>query len=184
LNIRLSSGKFFIVFLFFLEIGGTYAWTYQGEKETIGIIIESVPAGKVVFCRSCGNVFQGGKVHPEGPSIIENVLRNHLFSRNRIPEACSEGTPKCIYVLLYRFQERIGGDYSVEKPASVGFHMHLLENMTVKKSFTFDEEQKPVLHNLLGIGKFLKRRGKWIDATSLSEEGIKKGLEELLERPD
>jgi len=59
--------------------------------------------------------------------------------------------------------------------------MHLLENNVLKSIFVFDEEQQALTQNLFDIGKFFKRGGRWITAEKLSEEGIEKGLDTLLE---
>jgi hypothetical protein len=53
-----------------------------------------------------------------------------------------------IHVLVYRFQERKGGNFAVEKPASVAFHMHLMKNRMVGKIFAYSEEQKALTQNL------------------------------------
>jgi len=59
--------------------------------------------------------------------------------------------------------------------------MHLFENNTLKQIFVFDENQQALTENLLGIGKFFKRGGKWITAEALSKEGVEKGLDALVE---
>lgn len=162
------------------SIGALYANETSIQQRKIGIIVEKMMDKEVSVCKFCKTVINAGRIHSDGPHIVENHIKNHLFTKGIVSQECDYTIDKCIYVLLYRFEEKIGGDFSVEKPASVGFHMHLLDKTTPVRSYTFDEEQKPLLANLLGIGKFLKRKGRWIDATTLSEEGVKKGLEKLI----
>lgn len=176
---QVSLFLFCFVFGFFLPL---FIFSHESspQEQKIGIIVEVAHEKEVISCRFCASVINSGKIHRDGPHIIENQLRDFLLQKGFKAETCDMENERCIYVLLYRFEEKRGGDFSVEKPASVGFHMHLIEKMQLYGSYTFDEEQKPLFSDLLGLGKFIKRRGRWVDASTLSEEGIKKGLEKLL----
>jgi hypothetical protein len=81
---------------------------------------------------------------------------------------------------LFRFEERIGSSIGVEKPASVGFDVHLLRirdgRMVWKEKF--DETQRPLSENLLKIGSFLRRKASWLTAEELSSVG----MDEMLSR--
>jgi hypothetical protein len=94
-------------------------------------------------------------------------------------DGTKEGQPY-IHMLIYRFQERKGGNIAAEKPASVAFHMHLMKDGVVGRVFTYSEEQKALTQNILTMGKFLKRGGKWVTAVELAEEGINAGLNQLI----
>jgi hypothetical protein len=87
-----------------------------------------------------------------------------------------------IEVLMYRYRERQGGNFAVTKPASVGFHMHLLEGNILKKLFVFDKEQKPLSENPLGVSEFIKERARWVTVDQLAKEGVKAGLKAILEK--
>ena len=98
----------------------------------------------------------------------------------------TDGTKKgqpYIHVLIYRFQERKGGNFAVEKPASVAFHMHLMKDGVLGRVFAYSEEQKALTQNILTMGKFLKRGAKWVTADELAEEGINAGLNDLVAEP-
>jgi hypothetical protein len=56
-----------------------------------------------------------------------------------------------------------------------------MEGATVGKVFVFDESQQALSQNVLGIGKFFKRGGKWVTSEDLSNEGIEAGLNYLTE---
>src|SRR4030067_3535123 len=60
---------------------------------------------------------------------------------------------------LFRFEERIGSRIGAEKPASVGFDVHLLRLRDEKRVWDgkFDETQRPLSENVLKIGSFLRR---------------------------
>lgn len=151
------------------------------EREAVGISVERVDSNEgIVKCRYCGRLIKNGSVHRDAVSIIQKQVEQGLYAR-RIK--FSGGTERLRYINVYvfRFEERKGGNYSAEKPATVGFHMHLFENNVLKRIYVFDEEQQALTQNLFGIGKFFKRGGKWITAEKLSEEGIDKGLNALVE---
>ncbi len=65
-----------------------------------------------------------------------------------------------INLLIFRYEERVGGNLGVDKPAGLGFHMHLMENNVLKRVFAFDEDQQPLSENLFNLNKFLRRGAK------------------------
>lgn len=79
---------------------------------------------------------------------------------------------------LYRWWEREGTDFAVERPASVAFDLYLLrtEDGSVAWRGKFDKTQQSFVENLLDIGTFMKSRGRWVKAEALAEMG----LDELL----
>lgn len=81
---------------------------------------------------------------------------------------------------LFRFEERIGSSVGVEKPASVGFDLHLYRVRDGKEVWRaeFDETQQPLSADLLKIRSFLRRRAQWLKA----EELARVGLDEILTR--
>lgn len=73
-----------------------------------------------------------------------------------------------------RFRERQGVDYSVEKPASVSFEIHLYrcrDGVLVWRGI-FDKTQTSLMENLYRASYFVKERGRWITATELAAEGM------------
>ncbi len=92
---------------------------------------------------------------------------------------------------IFRFEERIGSHIGAEKPASVGFDVHLirLRDEKIVWKGKFDETQKPLSENVLKIGSFLRRKASWLTAEELSSVGmdemLKKfpGAKELEEMP-
>ena len=82
---------------------------------------------------------------------------------------------------LFRFQERIGSRIGAERPASVGFDVHLLRVRDGKRVWDgkFDETQQALSENLLKIGSFVRRRASWLTAEELSSVGIDEMLKRL-----
>ncbi len=82
---------------------------------------------------------------------------------------------------LFYYTERKGFDYSVEKPASVAFCIHLIsveDGVPVWKG-VFDKTQKSLMENIFDIIPFIKGGGKWVTVETLSQEGIEKILQDL-----
>jgi len=75
---------------------------------------------------------------------------------------------------VWRYRDRIGGSYGVERPASVAFAVFLIDVSNGKLLWTenFEETQRSLSENLLAMPTFLKRRGQWLSARELAEYGI------------
>ncbi|VVS94378.1 hypothetical protein [Desulfoluna spongiiphila] len=74
-----------------------------------------------------------------------------------------------------RYEERIGSDWSVNRPASVAFKMILMDTATGRVLWkgSFDESQQPLSENLLTFKRFVSRKARWVTAADLSETGFK-----------
>jgi hypothetical protein len=81
---------------------------------------------------------------------------------------------------LFRFEQRVGSSIGVDKPASVGFDVHLIRLRDGKMVWTgkFDETQRPLSENLLKMGSFVRRKASWLTAEELSSVG----MDEMLKR--
>ncbi len=82
--------------------------------------------------------------------------------------------------VLFRYEERIGSSIGAEKPASVGFDVHLIRMKDEKMVWIgkFDETQRPLSENLFKIGSFVRRKASWLTAEELSSVG----MDEMLKR--
>lgn len=70
----------------------------------------------------------------------------------------------------------------MDKPASVSFHIHLIDkNNALRRVYVFEETQQALSQNILNIRKFLRRRARWLTVSELAEEGVYAGLEALKE---
>ena len=93
--------------------------------------------------------------------------------------------------IVFRFEERKGSSIGVEKPASVGFDLHLFRVNDGKRVWDvrFDETQRPLSENLFQVGSFFRRKAKWLTAEELAEVGMEEqlqklpGAKELLDKP-
>jgi len=157
-------------------------WNICSAIGDLGIDVERVSdqAEQIDRCKYCGRQIGVGRVHGDAVIIVKNQLESALTERDM---GYVEGKTKTQYinVLIYKYQERQGGNYAVDRPASVGFHMHLINKGVLKQVFVYEEDQQALMENLFSIGKFMKRGGKWVTVERLSEDGINKGLDKLLE---
>ncbi len=75
---------------------------------------------------------------------------------------------------LKKFQNRIGQDYSVQRPAGATFEYRLIEvtNGKLLCAGEFDESQTSILENLFTFNKAVNRGFRWISVEDLLREGI------------
>ena len=155
-----------------------------GAESDVGMVIEKVPAteaGKIIQCKFCGKQITPGHVHIEAENIVREKLQKALTDRGVGYYSGKRDDKPYISVLIYRFQERKGGDFAVDKPAGAGFHMHIMKGTVVGRTFVFDESQQALSENVLGVGKFIRRGAKWVTVDELAEEGVNNGTGYLLE---
>jgi hypothetical protein len=156
-------------------------------------------------CPVCGKVFTTGEVAKDAADILTENLFNLLKDRKDfelIPSSQAQGVmarllagskqelqerelqleigralnADAIFVgYIYRFRERVGGQYSVELPASVAFDIHLIRTVDgrILWSAHLDETQRPLSDDLFGLGLFLRRKAKWVTAEEMAISGLK-----------
>lgn len=149
----------------------------------VGVTVERVDdPGKINPCPYCGRLMNAGDVHRDAELILGNLIKEALTERGiGYREDAKKGS--YIHVLVYRFEERLGGDYGSEKPAGAGFHMHLVDEGKVRRTFVFDENQEALTSNLFNIKKFFRRGARWVTVEQLAREGIRDGIVYLFEEP-
>jgi hypothetical protein len=75
---------------------------------------------------------------------------------------------------LYRWREREGTDFAVNRPASVAFEVYLLrpDDGAILWKGRFDKTQRSLSENVLDMDTFLKGRGRWMTVEKLAEVGL------------
>ena len=126
-----------------------------------------------------------------GQSISTDALdsiKSEPGMKGFIPEFCN--LTRCDAVLtgeIKYYGERVGGEYGVEDPASFAFVTKLHDGRTgniIWEDYYY-EKQKPLLENVAEVGKFFKRKGKWVSTQEIAFEGIDQlviKLNDLLKR--
>ncbi len=144
----------------------------------LGLYIERLDSPNAVECPYCHKAIMTGGIHENAAAILATEFGGTLAERG-IAYSEEKGQERYLHVLVYRFQERQGGNFSVVRPASVGFHTHLYEQKSLTSVFVFDETQQPLSENIFRFSTFLKRGAKWITASELAREGVHKAVDGL-----
>lgn len=79
---------------------------------------------------------------------------------------------------VYRLEERVGANYSAEKPASAAFDVALFRvaDGAMLWSARFDEAQKPLSENLLEVSSFVRNRGTWVTVSKFATDALTEKL--------
>ena len=115
------------------------------------------------------------------------ILRKYESYDNNFAKFSEQtGADLVLTGFITSYAERVGGELGIESPASVSFLTRLYDAKTGELlwQYFYTEQQSPLFENIAEVGKFFKRKGKWVSVWELSEEGINiviKRLQELLE---
>jgi hypothetical protein len=165
-----------------------------------------------VVCPICGKLFGSGEVMAGSQNILTRLIYQKIqslgtfnlipaekvedvlsrremkrFEEKLVPNSIELGKELSANFImigfLFRFVERIGSSLGVERPASVGFDIHLFRVRDEKMVWngSFDETQKPLSENLLKIGAFIKGKASWLTAEELAGLGMDGMLKKLPE---
>ncbi|VAX19816.1 hypothetical protein MNBD_NITROSPINAE01-1831 [hydrothermal vent metagenome] len=82
---------------------------------------------------------------------------------------------------VMRYEERVGGKFSADKPASIGFSVAIVsvKNGAILWKAKFEKTQKDLLSNLLDARTFFKGGLVWQKADQLSTIGVENIVEAL-----
>jgi hypothetical protein len=166
-------------------------------------VVSEDPSQTFMKCPLCGTILRTCELKGNPEAIVEELFTDGLKSRGRYIVLSSERTrgiykrissnsfkalPQEVfqevgrelgvdaiiagYVFCYR--ERKGYPWSVERPASVTFSVHLIrvDDGALVWRGIFDKTQRSLMEDLLNIGSFIRQGGKWATARKLSEEGV------------
>ena len=197
---------FFFIFVF----GLTILWVHQIVAEVKPhLAILPFFVEREAVCQICKRVYSRGEILPGSQNTLTRLLQEKMeaiktfkvlpiekmeevlslwdkrqFEEKIIPTSIQLGRELnvdfIIIGFLFRFEERIGSPIGVERPASVGFDIHLFrlrDGIEVWKG-RFDETQRPLSENLFKIGSFFRRKASWLTAEELASVG----MDEILKR--
>nr|MBF0222930.1 hypothetical protein [Desulfobulbaceae bacterium] len=115
--------------------------------------------------------------------VDETAKQNQLLPVNRAKDTLLSHALaladqlKVDYVLvplLWSYSERIGNQFSAEKPASVALTLYLVSAKEKKRVWaeSIDKTQQSLTDNLLNAKELIKLGGKWATAAELAEAGM------------
>ncbi len=154
-------------------------------------------------CPICGSVNSGGTIVRGAEKIVEEIFTDKLRDLKNteiIPSEKAAGIYKRVSAdslkkpvlqiirktgselgadvlvvgYLYHYRERVGYDYSAERPASVAFEIHLIaikDGSTLWRGI-FDKTQKSLMEDVFQASSFFKGGAKWLTARELTKLGI------------
>ena len=109
---------------------------------------------------------------------VERATKREDFERDPMTSALNIGEAFGVDGVVlgcgFRYEERIGSAFSVQRPASVSFAIHLVgvKEGSVLWSGLFQETQQPLSKDILRFASFLRRRGTWRKAKGLASVGM------------
>lgn len=82
---------------------------------------------------------------------------------------------------IFRWREREGTDYGVNRPASVAFDLHLISPTEGAVLWTakFDKTQRSLSEDIFDLSMFLKSKGRWMTAEKLAMLGLQDMLAKM-----
>lgn len=82
---------------------------------------------------------------------------------------------------VYRWQERVGTDYGIVKPASVAFDLSLVRSGdgAVIWRGNYDKTQRSLFENLFDLNTYIKSGGRWLTARDLAVLGLRHLIAEM-----
>lgn len=99
-----------------------------------------------------------------------------------VGHARAAGVDLLIVPQVIDWHERVGGAGGVMTPAAVTVSFFLVdargEGALLQRSH-FQEQQQALADNLLNLGSFVQRRGRWLTAGELVEEGMDRAIREF-----
>lgn len=111
-------------------------------------------------------------VHSKGqPAALKNWL---AYGREN-------GAEFLLVPQVLDWHEREGSEGGVTDSAHVRVEFYLINinDALVGGRSIYEEKQVGLTENLLTVGEFFKRKGRWISATELSVEGMRKAVKDL-----
>lgn len=167
--------------------------------------------GETVHCALCGTVYTIGTVESGAEEFMTDrlkfmldgwtsstlvsseqyqALRSRILSSKREPVTERElliaigreyNADAILTGSVYKFKNRVGSNFAVESPASVGFDLDLIEAQSggLLWSRRHEETQQALSENLLGLGSFFTRKGRWVTVEDLAVSGLEKILQTI-----
>jgi hypothetical protein len=156
-----------------------------------------------VQCPICGSVNSSGGISKGAERMVEEMVTDKLMDYKNVEiiprekvagvyrwvstalrkqpllqtfrETGSElGADVLVAGFVYRYRERLGYDYSVERPAAVAFEIHLIAvgDGRILWRGIFDKTQKSLMEDVFQASSFFKGGAKWLTARQLTKLGV------------
>ncbi len=143
---------------------------------------KSLNTGKSVLSGLIHDYFMGNeKISILSEAQAESYKENNKNDEQQIKKIGQRLNADAVMTWqISRYEEKDGGDYSVNHPSSVAFSYRLTDIATGQNlcGSVVDKTQDTLASNLLSAKKFLHHGGKWITASQLTKEILTNKLQE------
>ena len=140
------------------------------------ILFDNVMVGKGYESISPAKAKQvfSSSIHSE-----KNLRMNPIEILQRIGTALE--ADGILFGYIYRWREREGTDYAVNRSASVAFDLHLIDTAggTILWRSKFDKTQRSLSENVFDLKTFFASKGRWMTVEKLAMLGLRKMLAEM-----
>ena len=167
-----------------------------------------VQPGGTVCCPLTGATFNTGQIIPGAERVLDDALGGDLPQVTAIPfvpyaqtglvfsqiagrqymdslrqdvvaTGKKLGADAVLVGFIFRFRQRKGTGYAVDKPASVAFDLSIVRvgDGSVLWKNSFDETQQSLSQDLLNLGQYMKHGLSWYTAEELGKIGMTRLLQ-------
>jgi hypothetical protein len=152
---------------------------------------EEIASRKEGFLTSALHNELGSKIKKVGIISLDNSIAEFENVKKKNPGSTYKdaalkvgnnlGVQAVLIGNIFVYKEREGAELSIVSPASVAFGVQLINvaNGEVIWDTYFTETQKPLFENVAEIGKFIKRKGRWVTADEIATEGVREVVDKL-----
>ncbi|BEQ15783.1 hypothetical protein [Desulfoferula mesophila] len=169
-----------------------------------------VMPGNTVCCPLTGATFNSGQIIPGAERVLDQALNTDLRQICSVPmvpyaqtglvfgqiagrqfkdslrqdvaaTAKKLGADAVMVGFIFRFRQRVGTSYAVDKPASVAFDLTVMRvsDASVIWKNSFDETQQSLSADLLNLDQYMKHGLRWFTAEELGKMGVTKVLKQF-----
>lgn len=168
----------------------------------------SIQPGGTVCCPLTGAVFNAGQIIPGAEKVLDRALNRDLPKVTGVPfvpysrtglvfgklagrefknslrqdvmaTGKKLGADAVLVGFVFRFRQRQGTGYAVNKPASVAFDLSIVRvrDGSVLWKNSFDETQQSLSQDLLRLDQYMKHGLRWYTAEELGKIGMARLLQ-------
>ena len=170
-------------------------------------VVKPDEGSATAFCPVCGNAVSAGEVVQDAQRVLEEIFLDRMRERSDVELLSTDRAagayqrlsidarkPGYLQILrqvgkelgadvvaagfVYRYRERVGYDYSAERPASVAFEIHLIsvaDGKTIWRG-VFDKTQKSLMEDIFQASSFFRGGARWLTARQLTRLGVDETL--------
>ncbi|MCB2192889.1 MAG: hypothetical protein KQI62_15065 [Deltaproteobacteria bacterium] len=186
-----------------------FAWVPKKMAVMPFVKVDSpIQPGGTVCCPLTGAVFNTGQIIPGAEKVLDQALNSDLPEITKIPfvpyaqtglvfgqiagrqykdnlrkdvvaAAKKLGADAVLVGFIFRFRQRQGTAYAVDKPASVAFDLTIVrvrDGSVIWKN-SFDETQQSLSADLLNLNQYMKHGLRWFTAEELGRIGMTRLLQ-------